>query len=233
LSQEQLRRWHLLKLEQEGRMTLTEAAERMTLSYRQVSRLKQQAARDGPGGLIHGNRGRRPANSLCEELRERILELSRNGYALFNDSHFTQMLASKEGIRVSRETVRRIRREAGIPAKRKRRPPQHRKRRPRRSQAGMMVLWDGSPHRWFGPDHPPCCLMAAIDDATGDCMSARFFPFEGYVGYLWLLKRIVKAYGIPLLIYKDRHSALKRNDDHGSLEEQVRGEQDPTRWVKP
>jgi hypothetical protein len=36
-----------------------------------------------------------------------------------------------------------------------------------------MMLWDGSPHRWFGPDQPECSLMAAVDDVTG-------------TGYLWL-----------------------------------------------
>ena len=63
-----------------------------------------------------------------------------------------------------------------------------------------MVLWDGSPHLWFGPDHPPCCLMAAIDDATGKLLAARFFPFEGSSGYLWLLKEIVKKHGVVLQI---------------------------------
>ena len=91
-----------------------------------------------------------------------------------------------------------------------------------------MVLWDGSPHRWFGSQRPPCCLMAAMDDATNTCVSARFFAFEGSVGYLWLLKRMVKRYGIPLEIYQDQHSALKRNDGHWSLQEQLRGQQDPT-----
>jgi len=54
-----------------------------------------------------------------------------------------------------------------------------------------MVLWDGSPHPWFGPDLPPCCLMAAIDDATGGILAARFFPFEGTEGYLRLLRQIL------------------------------------------
>lgn len=91
-----------------------------------------------------------------------------------------------------------------------------------------MVLWDGSPHPWFGPDHPPCCLMAAIDDATGKLLAARFFPFEGSSGYLWLLKEMVKKYGIPMVIYQDRHGALNRNDSHWSLEEQLAGRQEPT-----
>ncbi len=91
-----------------------------------------------------------------------------------------------------------------------------------------MVLWDGSVHQWFGEDHRPCCLVAAIDDATSRCLAARFFPFESSQAYLWVLRQMLREYGIPLSIYQDRHSALKRNDPHWSLEEQLRGRQDPT-----
>jgi len=91
-----------------------------------------------------------------------------------------------------------------------------------------MVLWDGSPHQWFGPDHPPCCLMAAIDDATGAILAARFFLFEGTEGYLWLLRQIVTRYGIPVSIYQDCHGSLKRNDDHWTVEEELAGRQEPT-----
>lgn len=129
---------------------------------------------------------------------------------------------------IGRETVRKIRREAGILPKRKRRATRHRKRRERKAQEGWMVLWDGSPHRWFGPDSPPCCLMAAIDDATGAILAARFFLFEGTEGYLWLLRQIVTRYGIPVSIYQDRHGSLKRNDDHWTLEEELAGRQEPT-----
>jgi hypothetical protein len=52
--------------------------------------------------------------------------------------------------------------------------------------------------------------------------------FEGTEGYLWLLRRIVEDYGIPVSIYQDRHGALHRNDEHWSLEEQLAGRQEPT-----
>jgi hypothetical protein len=88
-----------------------------------------------------------------------------------------------------------------------------------------MVLWDGSPHAWFGAGFVPCCLMVAMDDATGAVLVARFFPFEGTWGYLWLLDKLVRQYGIPVSIYQDRHGSLHRNDDHWTLEEQLRGRQ--------
>ena len=43
-----------------------------------------------------------------------VLELAENGYRDYNDSHFTEELEEKYGIEVSRSTVRRIRREAGL-----------------------------------------------------------------------------------------------------------------------
>jgi hypothetical protein len=70
--------------------------------------------------------------------------------------------------------------------------------------------------------------MAAMDDATGKLLVARFFPFEGSSGYLWLLREIVRRYGIPLVMYHDRHGSLHRNDSHWSLEEQLAGRQEPT-----
>ena len=161
-------------------------------------------------------------------MKEKVLELSRKVYPEFNDQHFTEKLVEQEGMELSREAVRKIRREAGIGPKRKRRGKKHRKRRERKAQEGLMVLWDGSPHPWLGPNHPPCCLMAAMDDANGALLGARFFPFEGSYGYLWLLKKLVSQYGIPVSIYQDRHGALHRNDDHWTLEEQLAGRQELT-----
>jgi hypothetical protein len=161
-------------------------------------------------------------------LAQRIIALSRAKYANFNDTHFTEKLKEGEGITVGRDTVRRLRRNNGIAPKRKRRARKHYQRRARKPQAGMMVLWDGSPHRWFGKDNPPCCLMAAIDDATGQLCEAFFLPYECSFGYMKLLKTMVTRYGIPLSIYQDRHGTLHRNDDNWTLEEQLNGEQDPT-----
>ena len=92
----------------------------------------------------------------------------------------------------------------------------------------MMLLWDGSPHPWFGPSTDPCCLMLAVDDADGQALNAFFEPSETTLGYLKLLRGIIPVHGIPASIYMDRHSALFRTDDHWSLEEQLQGRQNPT-----
>jgi transposase len=228
MGQKELKRWHLMELVKGGKITLREAGEKIGVSYRQAKRIRRAIRDRGIKALVHGNRGQPSNHRIKEALREKVLGLSREIYWDFNDTHFTEKLREYEGIDLNRETVRKLRREAGMAPKRRRRGPMHRKRRERKAQEGAMVLWDGSPHPWFGPEHPPCCLMAAIDDATGKILAARFFPFEGSSGYLWLLREMVKRYGIPLVIYHDRHGALHRNDSHWSLEEQLAGRQDPT-----
>lgn len=228
MGQRQLQRWHVMKMVEVGKITLKEAGEKIGVSYRQAKRIAGAIRERGMKALVHGNRGRPSHRRLAEALRERVLALARGLYKEFNDTHLAEVLAEREGINVSRETVRRLRRGAGQEPKRKRRAPRHHKRRERKAQEGAMVLWDGSPHPWFGPKYPVCCLMVAMDDARGKLLAARFFPFEGSSGYLWLLKTVVKRYGIPLAIYHDRHGTLHRNDGHWTLEEQLAGRQEPT-----
>src|SRR5690606_6166342 len=114
-----------------------------------------------------------------------------------------------EEIELSRESIRSIRRKAGIKSKHKRKPSKHFKRRERKTDEGLMMLWDGSPHRWFGKDMPACCLMAAIDDATSKVVGLFFCKAECSWAYLELLRRVIDKHGIPLSTYQDRHSALK------------------------
>jgi transposase len=228
VSQRAVRRFELLQKVLDEKLTLSQVTEALGVSYRQALRLKEKVAAQGLAGLIHGNRGRPPANKGEAALRARVLKLSRERYFDFNDSHFTELLATEEGIALSRETVRRWRRQESLPPKQRRRGPKHRQRRPRSPAEGLMMLWDGSPHHWFGKEHPACCLMAAIDDATGKVLGALFCPAETSWAYLKLLEQVLERWGVPQSVYQDRHGTLKRNDDAWSLREELAGKQDPT-----
>jgi hypothetical protein len=70
--------------------------------------------------------------------------------------------------------------------------------------------------------------MAAMDDATGKVLKLLFAPYEGCWAYLKLLEGVVSDYGIPVSVYQDKHSSLKRNDGFWSIEEQLEGRQHPT-----
>jgi transposase len=211
-----------------GGMKLKQAAKLMHLSYRQAKRIKARYLTDDLAGLMHQNRGRKPPNAFSETLRKQILRLHEEQYFDFNDTHFTQKLEQNEGLQISRESVRKLLRAAGKPPKRKRRPRRHRRRRTPKERPGVMVQWDGSPHPWFGADRPACCLLSAVDDATGILVAALFVPAESSEGYLRLLAMMLHRHGIPLSIYHDRHSTLVRTDDFWTLEEQLQGCQYPT-----
>ncbi len=228
VKQRDVRRYEWLSKVIAGDMTLAEIAPALGVSYRQAKRLKARVEAQGLPGLLHANRGRPPHNQAEEALRAQVLGLSKERYFDFNDTHFTEMLASREQIVLSRETVRRWRRGAGVGPKRKHSAPKHRKRRPRKEAEGLMMLWDGSPHHWFGEEEPACCLMAAIDDATGKVLAAHFCPAETSWAYLKLLALVVEHWGVPASVYQDRHGTLKRNDDSWSLEEELAGRRRPT-----
>ena len=228
VTEQEMKRYQVLKKVVEGKLSLAAITPSLGVSYRQAKRLLKRVREEGVRGIVHGNRGRPAANKAQASLREQVLALSAQRYPDFNDSHFCQQLAEREGIALSRDLVRRWRREAGIRAKRRRRPPKHRRRRPRELAEGLMMLWDGSPHRWFGPEALACCLMAAIDDATGKVLALRFVPAESAWAYLKLLEEVVTTWGVPASVYQDRHSIHKRADDFWSLEEELAGRQHPT-----
>ena len=212
-----------------GELTVGQAAQVLGLSARQVRRVRRAVKKRREQGVVHGNSGRIPANRLAEKIRRRIVELRRKKYEGFNDHHFTEKLEEVEGVKVSRSSVQRMLRAAGIGPPRKRRPPRHRRRRDRKAQAGLMVLWDGSSHDWLDGRGPMLCLMGSVDDASSELLpGAHFVEQECAAGYLTVLKAIAEEKGLPWSAYMDQHGSLKRNDEHWTLEEELRGEQDPT-----
>lgn len=228
MSEKELARLKVLTLVQDGRLAQNLAAERLGLCPRQVRRLVLKLEISGAKGLTHASRGRPAPNRTDSGLSARILKLVETTYFDFNDTHLCEMLAEREDIHIGRETLRSLLRAAGRRSKRRRRPPKHHRRRLRSPAKGLLLLWDGSPHAWFGPESPPCTLMYAIDDADGNLIEAFFALQETSAAYLRLLEGIVRKMGIPVALYQDRHGALKRNDSHWSLQEQLDGEQNPT-----
>ncbi len=229
MSQRQWKRLDVIGRIERGELTGREAAQVLGLSERQVRRLRRAVEKRGKAAVIHGNTGRSPAHRIGDETRKVAIELARKKYAGFNDHQLAEKLAKVEKLAVSRRSLQRILREAGIGSVHKRRAAQHRKRRERKAAEGMMALWDGSSHDWLEGRGPRLCLMGAVDDATGDLLpGAHFVGQESTAGYLGVLKGMVEHKGIPLSIYMDKHSSLRRNDDHWTLAEELAGEQDLT-----
>lgn len=229
MSQRDLHRYHTLRLVLEHRLTGAQAAAALGLTERHVWWLLARLRHDGRGALVHGNRGRPSGRRLPAAVQQQILTLARGRYAGLNTAHLTEKLQGEHGLAVSRATVHRLLRAAGVARPRHRRPPRHRSRRDRKAQAGLLVLWDGSPHAWLEARGPRCCLVGALDDATGALLpGAVFVPAEDTVSYLRVLRTLVGTCGIPVALYMDRHGIFRRNDAAWTLAEELQGRQEPT-----
>ena len=128
-----------------------------------------------------------------------------------NHTHATELLREREGIELSRPTVRRILTRAGIGSRRSRRSPQHRFRRQRMPQARVLVQLDGSHHAWLEDRGPKFALLLAVDDATGAVVNAVFRTGEDTRGYFMLLEGLIQRWGIHVALYSDHHAVFKHN----------------------
>lgn len=213
----------------EGRCTTSEAAGLLGLSERHLRRLKRAVRERGPAALAHGNRGRLPAHALPESLRAEVVRLAEGEYRGYNHTHLHEVLTEEQGLLLSRRSVARILMAAGQRSPRRRRPRRHRSRRDRMPRAGMLLQVDGSHHDWLEGRGPRLVLIGAVDDATGELVGALFREREDAHGYLLLLCEVVRAYGVPLAWYSDRHSIFSRNDhEPWTLAEQLAGRREPT-----
>ena len=229
MSERQWKRLDVIRRVAAEEWSVAEGAWAAGLTERWIRALVASFKEKGDLAVVHGNTGRAPSNKLADRLVERVLRLRRTKYDGFNDHHFQEKLREKETVVVSRASVQRVLRGGGVPAVQGRRSAKHRRRRDRKPQAGMMILWDGSPHDWLEGRGPRLCLMGAVDDATSELLpGAHFLEQECAAGYLRVLRDIAREKGLPQSGYMDKHGALRRNDRHWTIEEELRGAQDPT-----
>ena len=222
MSTKEQRRMQVLNGVEAGRLTALGAAELLGLSTRQTKRLLAAYRQEGAAGLAHGNRGRVSPQQLPAAVSAEILQLARTVYADYNDQHFCEELTERHGIEVSRSTVRRLRRAAGLGSPRKRRSPRYHRRRERYAQAGMLLQIDGSPHDWLEGRGPRLTLIATIDDATNEIPFALFREQEDAAGYYLLVQHIFQTHGRPLALYADRHMIFQ-SPKQATIEDQLAG----------
>src|SRR5258708_2035695 len=141
LSTKERERLKVLHEVEQGHLKQVEAARRLRLSDRQVRRLQARLRAEGDGAIVHGLRGRRSNRKIPEILAQRALRvLRRERYRGFGPTLAAEHLA-RQGLSVSRETLRHWISAAGWW-----RPPSRRVKtchfwRPRR--AGVRGLGEG------------------------------------------------------------------------------------------
>jgi hypothetical protein len=216
MSGQELQRIEVLSEVLARRRTEISAAAILGLSTRQTRRLLAVYRDGGGGAMIHKARGRTSNNQLIVGMREYVVELVRTRYADFGPTLAAEVLLEKDGVKVSRETLRKWMIEDGLWLSRKQRRSFHQPRL-RRERYGELVQIDGSDHRWFEQRGEACTLLVFIDDATGKLMQLRFVASESASSYFACLRGYLDTHGCPVAFYSDKHSVFRvsRSDAKG------------------
>jgi hypothetical protein len=208
MSERDLQRIEVLSKVSAGRMTMVSAAHVLDVSTRQVRRLLTRMNIGGAASIRHKATGRPSNNRISDGVRDYAVTLVRECYADFGPTLASEMLAERDGLCVSRETLRRWMIDDGIWLSRKQRRTFHQPRL-RREAYGELVQIDGSDHRWFEDRGDPCSLLVFIDDATGKLMQLRFVRSESAFSYFEALGLYLREHGAPIAFYSDKHSVFR------------------------
>lgn len=206
----------------DGRLERFDGQKILGVSERTLRRYLARYSTDGVAFVRHKNSGKKPKNKISVELKLKVQSLLQEKYFDFNVVHFQEKIFEELGCEVKYETLRKWCHEVHLVKRAKRRRSKPRYKRQRMSQEGLMLQMDGSHHRWFGGYDS--CLVAAIDDATGEVF-AKFYEGETTLACMDLLKEIIAQKGIFKLLYTDRagvFGGIKR--EHFSQVERALGE---------
>lgn len=173
-----------------------------------MRRLLKRIKTTGAASIRHKAIGRPSNNRISNGVRDYAMTLVGEHYVDFGPTLAAEKLAERDGLRVSRETLRSWMSEAGIWLPRKQRRTFHQPRL-RREAYGELVQIDGSEHRWFEDRGPPCSLLVFVDDATGRLMQLRFVRSESAFTYFEALALYLKRHGAPIAFYSDKHSVFR------------------------
>ena len=208
------------------------------ISRRQVNRLIIAYKERGKAAFIHGNKGKKPAITTAPEIHQKVIDLYRTKYYDANFVHFTELLASNEGIKLSVSTVSSILEAEGIYSPRLTKKKKKRikkelaeakkaaktKKEADRIQANLVNIEDAHSRRprraYFGEmeqmDASPynwfgenkTTLHIAVDDSLGMLTGAYFESQETLKGYYNVFHQVLSDYGIPYEFFTDRRTVF-------------------------
>ena len=194
-----------LKKAKDKRMTQRQAAEELKISERQVRRLLVRLRKVGDKAVLHGLRGRSNRRIDEKQQKEAVEILKGDVYKGFGPTLASEYLSKKHGIEVSKETVRKWMRAAGLWQARKQRVTKVNQWRERRERFGELVQWDTSTHDWLEGRGEEIYLIKMIDDATSR-LFGRFVRSDSTAENMGVLDAYVQRFGRPLEFYMDKAS---------------------------
>lgn len=206
-----------------GHLRQKEAGAQWGMTERWVRKLVARMRKEGDGGILHRLRGRASNRKIAEKTRRKAVGVVKARYGDFGPTLASEYLAEREGIAVSKETLRQWLIEAGVWKPKKRRVDAVHEWRARRSCRGELVQWDTSEHDWLEGRGEKLYLIAMIDDATSRLL-ARFVRHDSTAENLRLLRAYLERWGRPVAFYTDKAGLFQVNRP-ASREEQLAGQE--------
>lgn len=220
------------------------AALKIGCSDRHINRLIKGYNEKGKAFFVHGNRGRQPAITLPTDTKQLILDLYRTKYYDCNLTHYSELLAENENIKVSVSTISSILRKEYILSPKANRATKKAVKKELKAlqsktkskkkvaiiQSSILDLEDSHPRRprcaYFGEMlqmdaslHPwfgeaKSQLHIAVDDATGQIVGAYFDEQETLNGYYHVFHQVLSTYGIPYQFFTDNRTVFEYKKKH-------------------
>jgi len=135
MSIKEIKRCEILKMTDEKRITQREGATRVGVTERHFRRLLHRYRGQGAEGIISRHRGKISGNRLSKEKEEKILKRLKEDYQGFGPTLASEKLFERDGIKVSKETVRQIMIGSGL-----HKPKTHKKDKARPFQGKQHVF---------------------------------------------------------------------------------------------
>ena len=193
-----------------GHITQREGAAQLKRTTRWIRELVGRIEAKGDRGIIHGRRGQPSTHKIAEKIEKRAVTIIQREYGDFGPTLASEYLARDHQIAVSRETVRKWMRRAGLWKRRKQRIEQVHMWRPRRSCFGELVQWDTSDHDWLEGRGERIYLIGMIDDATSRAWG-RFARQDSTAENMRLLWAWLEKHGRFVDGYTDRAGLFETN----------------------
>ncbi len=212
MTEKELSSYNLIAQVIQKKLSQMKASELLGITDRHFRRLLKAYKNEGPTALVSKRRGKPSNNKIPEDIRSKVIEILKGRYKGFGPTFASEKLKEEYNIGLSAETLRQLMIREGLWVSRGKKQPKIHQSRNRRDRKGELIQMDGSPHRWFGEDTNPCCLLAFIDDATSEIMHLKFVKSESSLTYFQALQEYFQKHGYPESFYSDRFSVFRINN---------------------
>lgn len=215
------------------------AALKLNCTVRHINRMIKGYKEKGKAFFMHGNRGRKPTNTIPEKTTRRIVGLYQTKYPGTNFKHYAELLLRIERIAVSPGTIHSILAGEGILSPKATRKTKARMkeqlvkriteepsvREQTQLKNRLVSLEEAHPRKpraaYFGETvqmdasqylwfgDKTTHLHASIDDCSGSVLGAFFDEQETLWGYYNVTRQVIRTYGIPYSFLTDRRTVFE------------------------